>query len=467
MSFRRSNVGGRNRPKDRRPAWQVKHVHVSVQKASYPNKASNKQQPSLPSSSTSPTRLSSATSAIAATSSVPSYSLGSTSNPKNFNNKVIRHHAVSLSQHDSRRVQMAHNGPIPAHKSIASPRHKARQSSVGFKPSTFSTVRPSTSPLSEPTSYNTMSAGARARARQHQMALEKRDRDEHNAQFKANLKKRLSNKVQSQRKEAEKRKQAWSSLEEKSRKNAADWVAGDADPNIVVDEDTSENDSMAHPCDLQSHLLNITAQSNRARAALFSRSRATTATTAAAAANRTNEVGGTNDDAAWATEVADAVLQDISAGAEWQPNLSLLFGEVNKNFIDQQSQSHLRDAVRRSESKAQRAHAQRYRKEMQLKKRVARKEREKEKMHALQDMRVEESRMAHEKAREEYELFLNQAETGVDELKKSSMKREMLEENVASRYFVALRQNLLTKLNKQGLHVPTICSCVPPEGEIG
>jgi hypothetical protein len=325
-----------------------------------------------------------------------------------------------------------------------------------------------------------MSAAARARARQHEMALSRRDKDEREARFKANLKKRLSSKVHSQRKEAEKRKQAWSALEEKSRKNAADWVASDADPTIIMDENTTDDNtsSMAHPCDLQSHLLNITAQSNRARAALFSRSqrpaamttiKATTTATAeqndaeGPSAEQENDV---SDDAAWAAEVADAVMQDISAGAEWQPNLSLLFGQVNKSYIDKQSQSHLRNAVRRSESKAQRAHAQRYRKEMQLKRTMARKEREIGKVHALQDMRVEESRMAHEKAREEYELFLNQAEAGVDELKQSSMKREKLEEHVASRYVVALRQNLLTKLGKHGLHVPKICSCVPPEGEI-
>lgn len=55
-----------------------------------------------------------------------------------------------------------------------------------------------------------------------------------------------------------------------------------------------------------------------------------------------------------------------------------------------------------------------------------------------------------------------EAEAGVNEMAKNEREKMKREESVGARYVTALRANLLTKLNKKGLHVPNLCACVPP-----
>ena len=460
MSFRQSNTG--TRTNNRRPAWQVQHTHVTVKKAS---PASMRQsQQSLP-------------------SSVPSYAMGSTSNPNNIHNTVTRHHAVRLSDHHPRRVQMAHNGPIPVHKSIPSPRQKARHR---LAPSTFSLegTRNSNRPNSP------VSAEDRASARRQEMATKQHIKEERAVQFQAALKKRLSKKVKKQRQEAEQRRQAWVALEVKSKQKAADWIAHENEMELANGSSSQRSDSSGTspdraPRTLQNHVLNITAQSQKARAALFSRKsrmlsepRTGRKATAEAAANVVTATPSSTVSAATTTTTTTNGKNDIDSNNDnddttttnttfWSPDMSFNNGMIDGSSIDRQSQAHLVVTVRKAEAIAQREHAQKYRAHVLRKTAIARREAELEKRQALQDSRVEEARMANEKAREDYEEFLKVAEEGVNAMASYTRNQVKLEENVSARYVTALRQNLCTKLNRKGLHVPNLCSCVPPTGKCG
>ena len=440
MSFRRSHINTRNHhARTRRPAWQVDHISATVKKAS----PRPKQKP------------------------LPSYSLGSNAR-NNVSSNVTRHHAVSLSQHDTRKMQMAHNGPILEHSAIASPRQKARSRQFSFDALSLDgdLNRPNTAPTSSSLTAaasfaaaaadNSISAEARAQARRQQMAVEVAVKQERAAQFQVALKRRLAKRVRKQRQEATSQSKTWLSLEAKSKKNAAQWVASDASDESLESTACSNSSSRA-PCPLLNHLQNITAQSQKARASLFSRSTTTATTTEAKEPEKVDPKA--------ANDVADDVLKQMATGSStWEPDLSLHGGMVNKTSIDRQSQAHLVVAVRKAEAQAQRIHAQRYREGVRHKAKLAKQEAEMEALRALQDSRVEESRMANENAREEYETFLKEAEAGVSEMAKSSKSRVEREENVEARYVVALRENLFNKLSNKGLHVPNICSCVLSEG---
>ena len=83
----------------------------------------------------------------------------------------------------------------------------------------------------------------------------------------------------------------------------------------------------------------------------------------------------------------------------------------------------------------------------------------------MQDSLIEESRIANNVARDEYEEFLRQAERGLQEMEASKIAKVLRERHVSSRYMVALRQRLMDRMSEKKLQVPNICSCVRPEGK--
>jgi hypothetical protein len=456
MSFRRSQLGTRGKTK--RPAWAVEHQKIIVRRST--SLSSKVKQHPLP-------------------STIPSYSLGSTSNPGNVNNLVVtRHHSIRLSDHHPQHVNKAHNGPLIKH-TITSPRHKVRHRLAPQSP--FSLVehnRPSSAPpsnrqvrLEEPTikSNSSLSAEQRASARRIEMEKKAEQKQQRAVNFQIALKKRLSKKVKNQRQQAKRQREAWIDLEEKSKKNAADWVAYENNNLESVDEtflksnnSIVNNTNIREPQSLQNHMQQITAQSQEARAALISRRK-----------NIITRIDSTEKKSSEKTISASAKVITTSADtpsssvkSDWSPNLVMNNGVIDSNIINRQSRVHLVQSVHKAEALAQRKQAKLYREHLRRKAENAKREAEMGKLRELQDSRVEESRMANVLARDEYEQFLREAEEGIIEINKKSREKIKREESVGARYVAALRENLYSKLKTKGLHVPNLCSCVPEDGKI-
>ena len=465
MSFRTSHLGTRHAHTTKKYAWQCKHTVTSVKRAT------------------------------PRTNALPSYSMGSSSVPKTSDSTVVRHHnshGVSLSHHNPKRVQMIHNGPLPEHaKAIASPRHKARRGKSfdldEFSLNGTSTSRPQTAPSSgrtalEPTNDGAVSAETRAHVRRQEMASKAAAKKQRAAQFQMNLKKRLAKRVKKQRQEAANQSKTWMSLEAKSKQKAAEWVDSEISPDSLLPNSRSITSPESRaPRPLQNHLQNITANSQKARAAMLSRSSLSsvtppppspslpppTTTRSRKSLNASKPTIKKKDKKERENVGTTSKNSKNQKKSKWKPDMSLHGGMINTNSINKQSQTHLVVAVRKAEAKAQRVHAQRYRKDLRRKARMEKREEEKESLRALQDSRVEESRQANETAREEYEDFLKAAKDGVSEMAFSTRSKLKREENVNARYVVALRENLHVALNSKGLHVPNLCACVQSEGATG
>jgi len=421
MSFNRSQIGTRGKFNVARPAWMVEHTKTTVSRA--------------PSTDT--------------LSSVPSYALGSTSNPSNINNfKVTRHHAVSLSEHHPRRVNMAHNGPILSHKSIPSPRHKSRHRAAPDE--TFSlgqqdsanTATASTETKGAPTVPSSAVASMGCKPRRHnvgpsaeqradklrkEMARKAQQKEQRAVAFQIALKKRLSKRVKKERQQANQQREAWVSLEQKSKQNASDWAATEANgendgSNNAIEATTHNRSTVGAPCTLLNHMLNVTAKRQQARSALSARSRKDRTM-------QSESMSGWHNGTVHATVPADPADADpadpvdpadpgsfpsssmstpssTSSSPKWSPDLSMNNGTIDSTDLDRQSHAHLVQSVRKAEALAQRKHAKQYRENVQRKARLARREAEINKQRALQNSRVAEARIANEQARDEYELFL-------------------------------------------------------------
>ena len=407
-------------------------------------------------------------------SNAPSYRLGSTAERVPSGTHVTRHH-VSLRKHNPHKVQMYHNGPIVPHSAIASPR-KNRSANKAHKSRGHSNYE-------EP-----ISAAERARRRHSVMHHAREEKAARLAEFDAKVKKRVKQHVREQREHARALRSQWSQLEAEARRSAADWVESDFPKQAEEASDqegdqgeinrkkkfgdlgsngsgkaTSAEKIKKKKC-LQEHVLDVSARTRATRAALFSRSRQAKMQKADAGSPSGLSVS-SSPPLSEAPSVVMSEAPSVTPSEKWTPSMGMLSGALDESAIDEQSSAHLVAVTRRAEMRAHREHVRRLRKEKQRAAAEAKRLADMEKMRKMQDMLIEESRIANTQAREEYEEFLRQAERGAQEIEASKVARVERESHIASRYMVALREKLLQRLSKKKLSVPNICSCVRPEGE--
>ena len=510
MAFRRADRGTRMTRTRSQYEWQVEPTRFSVRRASPVPKA--KRQPPLP-------RGSAGFSDGAAATAVPSYALGSSATMSPARTSVQRHHAVPLRHHDNRRVLHEHNAPLSATaaQSIASPRQKQRKAFFSTD-DTFSLAAASSSSSSSSSASSSSSSSSSALGRggsaaaataaaasaaagvssrsakdlassrrqaHHVTRQQKLDRI---AQFERNLKRRVTRRVRTQRAMAQCQRNNWAALEQSAQKSAAEWVRGESEATAVAASRGGSPPRRPRKTGLQQHVLNVTAATQKARSALVARSRRgqdASAVSGWSGAELQEEDSHQQqrqpDGKAKAAPAPPAPA--APAAAPLVPPATTQPGELrpDDNFespcilhnglmdaieIEHKSAAHLVAAARAAESKAQRLHARRYREQKRRRAAARREEARAAKLQEEQDKLIEQSRLASSQARDEYTAFLKEVESGVVEMERSQQAQKERESHVASRYVVALRQRLLKKLNGQGLHVPTLCSCLPPEGRL-
>ncbi len=409
-------------------------------------------------------------------SAVPSYTLGSSSAPASSASasRVTRHY-VSLRRHNPHKVQMSHNGPIVPHKTIPSPRKSRARPASGSSRFLATAAAPANGEIKQETS----SASERARQRHAATLRAQQEKQARLAAFDAKVKQRVTERVREQRAQALALRSQWSQLEAEARKSAVDWVESDfptdssqqqpqnaAGDNANGSEDTDGSNKIC----LQEHVLDVTARARAARAALIARARRRRDNSDAGSPSGVSisssppQTASMGSPSTLASPVAASEAPSMTPSERWAPDMSLRSGQVSESTIDGQSSAHLVAVARRAEMRAHREHTRRLREERRRTAAVSKRAAELERVRQMQDSLIEESRMANNVARDEYEEFLRQAERGLQEMEASKIAKVSRERHVSSRYMVALRQRLMDRMSEKKLQVPNICSCVRPEG---
>jgi hypothetical protein len=498
MEFTRAYKGTRLPGARLSPPWMVKHTNYLVRREAAPAPAAaaqyaasagkraqqrqQQQQPPRPRSSGAAKREK------IPSENLPSYTLGSSSAPPSAvsaPSRVTRHH-VSLRHHDTRNVQMSHNGPIVPHRTIASPRKSRRR---GRLPPEAGEARSGSShgffaARGDPALQQAAAASSAAeRARQRHAATLRAQKTKYArlVAFEAKVKQRVTKRVRKQRAQARALRSPWSQLEAEARKSAVDWVESDFPADVAQQQQQphqqhaategsqKEDDGSISKICLHEHVLGVSARARATRAALVARARRRRDNSDAGSPSGVSIVSSppsssAGSPSASASSATPSEAPSMTPSEHWTPDMSLHSGQVSESTIDGQSSAHLVAVARRAEMRAHREHARRLREERRRAGAAAKRATELERVRQMQDSLIEESRIANNVAREEYEEFLRQAERGLQEMEASKIAKVERERHVSSRYLVALRQRLMERMSGKKLQVPNICSCVRPEG---
>lgn len=384
---------------------------------------------------------------------------------------------VSLPAEQTRNIQHVHNAPVNLFteaRSIPSPRLRQRQRKKF--PAAFG-ERPQTAPSKDSiTSAKTLAATERERATRN-----KSDKLDQAKKFKNMVKARVAKHVQQERLRVVNRRRAWQELEEDAQKTANVWGQGQlqiqpvGQPTIV---DSDKPKSRARKISLHQHLLNMTAQREAARVALFAHSAQgsqiiSDVADAKYSAPSTEEKHSHSDAASGpaastTSRAPDSREEPVDFSAEFRKSseglpvdMHMHAGTFDYDEIERQSAARLLAVTRAAESKAAREAARRYRRKKELQEKRKQRHEQMQAHAAAQEARVAAAREENGKTMEEFQASQPNSPVSITEEEK-----EVREKNAAARYVNALRVRLLDRLKTNNMQVPDLCSCPPPEEDV-
>jgi hypothetical protein len=412
---------------------------------------------------------------------------------------------VALPLGSIKNFQHFHNAPLSATKhakAIPSPKAKARkraQVAEDVPPVKLDEAPPppDTNTGSPP---NTPNAREKAEAvstatNQRLQAKQARLRD-----FQRKLSQRVSQRVRKEKENAAKARSGWVSLQKKAEKTARRMANGVEGVNARVRAAPLESSSWQKgpKVTLDEHIINVTAQAQSARMALFAHSAAGQRAMNQATAPKqvahpafsvpphaeqdknlpnfskrgdessVQEPDGITPDGIDMVEVAKDTVPIVGGG--WVPKLAYARHKQTDGFepvnVHRACAGHLVANVRKAEMHAQRLAARRGMEHKKAKE--ARKRREVE---------IESQRIAHEEnmvkqraiveveRSQTMELEKSQAESA-NTTRKSQVLQAKRQRDSATRYITALRQRLLFQLKERNMEVPPLCSCADSTGSL-
>ena len=245
---------------------------------------------------------------------------------------------------------------------------------------------------------------------------------------------------------------------------------------------------------LDEHIVNVTANTQAARMALFAHSKQGRLAMKQAVQPHLNvpafSVGPANDvDTSVSSETDDDADNNKSNkklegdfniennsdeyvpgnGGAWRANISYATAKTegfDTHNIDRASAQNLVYKVRKAEMKAQRESARRSMELKRMKERRAKKEKEIEAQRKAHEEKLAQMRTANEHERSvTMELERTQSES-IESARKSQALKAQRQRETASRYITALRQRLLYQLKEKNMEVPPLCSCADAVGAL-
>ncbi len=412
---------------------------------------------------------------------------------------------VSLPLGSIKNFQHLHNAPLSQYstQAVASPSPKARkmkkrivvqQQSSNNKhfESNFFPEPPMKSAVQNAAHHSRM-ASTRLQEKQAKLAA-----------FQRKIRARVSNRVRKEKENAMKQRQAWVQLENKAQNSArrvAQGVKNTLKSNrSMVTYSKTPSLKKSTKLTLDQHIVNVTANTQAARMALFAHSKqgklamkqavqphlnVPAFSMGAAVNNKEAAVVGDDenlmDDSMDENNVSrtqvdkDFNIEDNGAnyvsgnGGKWRPNISYATAKTegfDTHNIDRASAQNLVYKVRKAEMKAQRESARRTMELKKMKARRAKKEKEIEAQRIAHEEKIAQMRTANEHERSvTMELEKTQSES-IESARKSQALKAQRQRETATRYITALRQRLLYQLKEKNMEVPPLCSCADSIGAL-
>lgn len=413
---------------------------------------------------------------------------------------------VSLPLGSIKNFQHLHNAPLSRYstQAVASPSPKAqkiRKRVVARQQNSNRNSYERNNVLPEPPMKNAVqnavhhSRMASTRLQEKQAKL---------ADFQRRIKARVSNRVKKEKENAMKQRQAWVELENKAASSArrvAQGVKNTLKTNrSMVTYSKTPSLKKSTKLTLDEHIVNVTANTQAARMALFAHSKQgklamkqavqphlnVPAFSMGSAINNkeatiVGEVENSMDDSIDENnESIKQVGKDFSLehnpdnyvpgnGGSWRANISYTTAKTegfDTHNIDRASAQNLVYKVRKAEMKAQRESARRTMELKRMKERRAKKEKEIEAQRKAHEEKITQMRTANEHERSVImELEKTQSES-MESARKSQALKAQRQRETATRYITALRQRLLYQLKEKNMEVPPLCSCADSVGAL-
>ena len=405
---------------------------------------------------------------------------------------------VSLPLGSIKNFQHLHNAPLSQYspQAVASPSPKAQkmrkrvvaqqQPPEAFKKNNY-LPEPPTKTAVQNAAHHSRLASTRLQEKQAKLA-----------QFQKRIKARVSNRVRKEKENAMRKRQAWVQLENKAESTArrvAQGVKSSLKTNrSMVTYSKTPSLKKSTKLTLDEHIVNVTANTQAARMALFAHSKQGKLAMKQAVQPHLNvpafSVGPANDvDTSVSSEADDDADNNKSNkklegdfniennsdeyvpgnGGAWRANISYATAKTegfDTHNIDRASAQNLVYKVRKAEMKAQRESARRSMELKRMKERRAKKEKEIEAQRKAHEEKLAQMRTANEHERSvTMELERTQSES-IESARKSQALKAQRQRETASRYITALRQRLLYQLKEKNMEVPPLCSCADAVGAL-
>ena len=413
---------------------------------------------------------------------------------------------VSLPLGSIKNFQHLHNAPLSQYstQAVASPSPKAqkmRKRVVEQKPASSNNNNFENNFFPEPPMK---SAVQNARHHSRMASTRLQEKQAKLAAFQKRIKARVSNRVKKEKQTAMKQRQAWVNLENKAESSArrvAQGVKNTLKTNrSMVTYSKTPSLKKSTKLTLDEHIVNVTANTQAARLALFAHSKqgklamkqavqphlnVPAFSMGAAINNKDATVVGENespmdDSMDENNDSSRQVDKDFNIenngddyvpgnGGKWRPNISFATAKTegfDTHNVDRASAQNLVYKVRKAEMKAQRESARRTMELKKMKERRAKKEKQIEAQRKAHEEKIAEMRTVNEHERSvAAELEKTQSES-LESARKSQALKAQRQRETATRYITALRQRLLYQLKEKNMEVPPLCSCADSMGAL-
>ena len=361
-----------------------------------------------------------------------------------------------------RNVQLVHNAPGSMYmgraKAIPSPRAKSKKK-LGRNHSGDAFASPVADAVQ-------ISAGEAATSWQQQVEQQQAAKAAAQSEFRKKMSKRISRRIQGKKANLNVYQQAWSDRASQAVNQAEAWANEVIESNVAHEDakkpagKKSVGGRKRSQLQLNQHILNVTANSQAARLALFAHSREGKEVIAGLGRDQMAPASPSAQNQALGSGRSEGTdtLQNAHE-RNHERSVILAVENMDADDIESYNASQLVAVTRAAEGFAQRMVARKYREDKQRRERRAKRRARLKAEEERQEKLRQEMLASKKKSIEDYENFKTTATKGVEELAQSQEVLASRQKLVAARYMKALRLRLLNKMRKHDLEVPNLCGC--------